>query len=266
MFTRPARVNRVLRLIVLLLLVGMGLSNSPAMAGSVGQYIGSSYGQINLNPVYSNYTFAVQQPGYNPGINQRPTGTATGNASFSNNDAQGIVGSTGVWASSSSSGFASLNPAGSMAISSDSNLSQFTLGYSHTGIVAFDVSLALQTSVIVDSPDEIGVDYADIKVYVDATEVFSTSSVASSFGTGLSQTTGLSETTALMAFYVPPGLTTIEVVTYTNGEVYTVAAPPPPPPPPGVPEPSSLVLGLVGASLIGLCLLRRRVQDNRFRS
>jgi hypothetical protein len=136
-------------------------------------------------------------------------------------------------------------------------LSQITLYYSKPGIVAFDVNLSLQTSVLMNSPYEFAVDYADIKVYVDSTEVFSTSSVASSFGTGVSQSTGLNETTALMAFYTPVGYTTIEVVTYTNGYAYSVAAPPPPPPP-GVPEPSSIVMmGCGGVALVARFLIRR---------
>jgi hypothetical protein len=250
--------RRLSRVIVLVLVLAvMALLPSPTMAGPMyGQYSGTSSDGVNINPFDSNYSSILAQPGFNPAINQRPMGTTTGIASFSNQDNQGSTGSTEVSASSMSSGMASLIPAGSSASSSDENLSQITLFYSKPGIVAFTASYFLQASVQVDSPDEVGVDFTDVRIDVNGREVFFTSLTATSFATGISQTVSSNVTTGLMAFNMNPGLNTIEVISDTNGDVDSVAQLPPPPP--SVPEPSSLLMVSI-AGVIGLAVayLRR---------
>jgi hypothetical protein len=252
MSTKPMRVDHIVRLVpVLVLLVVVGTSSPQAKADHICQYAGTAYGVIQPDPFASNYSAVVAQPGYNPGINQRLTGSATGEGSFHDSVAQGTIGTAGAWAQAQSSGQAGFRPPGSSANSSTSNLSQDTFYFPRAGFLTFSVQLSLATAVNMTAHNQFAVDYADFKVYVDATQVFGVSSVASCFGTDVSQSTALNETTPLMSYFLSAGLHTVEVIPYTNGYAYTPNVAP-------TPEPSSMALLGTGAGALLVMLPTRR--------
>jgi hypothetical protein len=243
------------RLIVSFVAVMAFSHYSRAMADA--SYYGYAYNQDLLDVYNSNYTYGYPTPGFN----QFPTGTSSGNASYSNSVNDGLNGNYlplfyGVWNSSQTNGFASLSPPGSSARSSISNESEFSLYYAKPGILAFDVQLSTNTSVSATSPDDFAVSFADTSVYVDGTEVLSISSTAGTFGTGLSYSTSSSDDSGLLVYYAHAGWNTIDTVTYTNGYAYTIAS--------AVPEPSSIVMmGLGGVALAGLFFRRCRERQAR---
>jgi len=248
---------------IVLLFAGMALSNSLAMAGS---YSGSAY--INMSVGVANgpeSSFFIIQAG------DTPTGSATGNASFSSSFTDGLDNSLppplfpGVYNSSQTNGFADL-PAGSSTSSSISYVTRVELFFAEPTLLAFGAYTSTSTSVQTSEPYEYAVSFANSTVYFDNTQVYTTFSTAGSFGQGLSYTTTSGGSSPTMYVYAHAGINEIDAVTYTNGYAYTIPESSPPPPP-GVPEPSSLVLGILGASSIGLYLgVRRRGQGGRLRS
>ncbi len=227
---------------------------SLAMAGSYYAYSSvDTYVDVANGP---NSSFSIT-----PGTNQTRTGSVSGNAYFSNNVTDGLLNSLppplfpGVYNTSQTNGFADLNSPGSSANSSISNESEVLLFLTKPTLLAFDVVTSTTTTVQTTSPYEFTACYADVNVYFDGTQVYSTYSTAGSFGNGFSYTTSSGGDSPLIYVLAHAGVNELDSVTHVNCCSYTIA-------PQSVPEPRSLVLGIVGTSMIGLCLLRRRRQGD----
>ena len=222
---------------------------------------GSYYGYSTINTFISIEDSSTSSFSIIAGTNERPTGNASGNASFSNNVTSGLDNSLppplfpGVYNSSRTSGSAGL-PAGSSSSSSITIESESFLFFTRPTLLAFDVVTSTTTSVQTTAPDEYAVSFADASVYFDGTQIYSTSSTAGSFGNDYSYTTTSGGASPIMYVYAHAGVNELDSVSYANGYAYTVSLLSPPPSP--APEPSSIVLLLSGALVTGLHLRFRR--------
>jgi hypothetical protein len=238
---------------VVLSLAGLLWPLTPTMAGSY-----SAYASINLSVAVednSHSSFSII-----PGTGETSTGGASGNAGYSNNVTYGLGGSLppplfpGVYNSSQSGGYADL-PAGSSTSSSISIESEVFLTFTAPTLLAFQVDTSTVTSVQTSTTAEFAASFANASVYFDGSEVYNTSSTAGSFGNEYSYTTTSGGNSPIMYVYAHAGINEMDAVTYANGYAYTIAESSPPP---TVPEPSSIVLLLLGAPPLLYRAFRRR--------
>ncbi len=244
--------------IVLLLPVITALSSSSTMAGTYYAYASvNTFVDVENGP---NSSFTIT-----PGAGTMTTGSATGNASYSNSYTDGLLNSLppplfpGVYTTAQTNGTEDPFTPGSQANSSISNESKVLLFFTTNTLLALDVVTSTTTSVQPTSSYEYAACYANVNLYFDGNDIYSTSSTAGSFGTGLSDTTTSGGASPLIYVEAHAGINELDIYPYADGYIKTSAL--------SVPEPGSLLLGVVGATLVGSCLaLRRRGQGNRHRS
>jgi hypothetical protein len=212
----------------------------------------------------SNSSFSIT-----PGNSQQTTGSAADSGYFSNSYTDGLLNSLppplfpGVYTTAQTTGGENPDVPGSSAMSSISNESKVLLFFTEPTLLALDVVTSTTTSVQPTSAYEYASTFADVDLYFDGSQIYSTSSTAGSFGTGLADSTTSGGASPLIYVDAHAGINELDIYPYAYGSISTKFTSPPP----GVPEPSSLVLGIVGAALIRLCLgLGRRVQGHRLRS
>jgi hypothetical protein len=244
--------------IVPLLPVVTALLPSPTMAGTYSAYASvDTFVDVADGP---NSSFAIT-----PGAGTTTTGSASGNASYSNSYTDGLLNSLppplfpGVYTTAQSTGTEDPNTPGSQANSSISNESKVLLFFTTNTLLALDVITSTTTSVQPTSSYEFTACYANVNLYFDGTDIYSTSSTAGSFGTGLPDSTTSGGASPLIYVAAHAGVNELDIYPYADGYVRTTAA--------SVPEPGSLLLGVLGASLVGARLaLRRLGRRNRPRS
>jgi hypothetical protein len=235
---------------------------SPTMAGPTTLTVSQGFFlDIENN---NNSHFAIALNSY-----QSTTGSAMGNAYYSNSYSAQLLNSLppplfpGILTTAQTSGFADSNTLGSTATSSIADASTVEVYLSAPSILLFSTTYSIRGSVQPSSSGQSAAIFGDVYVYFNGKAVYSTSGTTGSFLTGDLSTLNVSGSSSLIAVDAPAGFSQFVEEPYASETITTESLPPPPA---SVPEPSSLVLVILGASSIGLYLGVRRVQGKRLRS